>query len=176
MMAAGSAVECRQRALEVVHDRQPFPGHRGPGLRLGPADLGGAALAQVVEIGQGPEAQVLQLSDPVQQIGDRGLVTSDITRAVGLPVLPGILCLAGRGPPGIPLLAAGGGAGIGRLAGRGSGGRLAPGAAAARPLTHGLPHSWAVNSASMTSSSSPRGGSSGSGSGAGPCGGAARIW
>ena len=63
----------RQGQIEVVDHGQPLPGHGGPGLLLGPADLRGASLAHVVQVGQGPQAQVLELGDPGRLLGDPGL-------------------------------------------------------------------------------------------------------
>ncbi len=128
-----------QRAVQVVDDRQPFPGHRSPGLLLGLADLAGAALAQVIQVSQRAQPEVLQLSDAVQQVRDRGVVGRAVLRR-----------------------------------GCRSGVRLEPAFPVSIPLGHRPAHSRVVNSASITSSSSR--GSSVSGSGAGPCGGAARIW
>src|SRR5262249_10176751 len=77
----------RQRPVQVVHHRQPLPGHRGPGLRLRAADLDGAPLALVVQVGQGPQALVLELGDPGRQGGDR------------VAVAPGPLAAPPRLPP-----------------------------------------------------------------------------
>src|SRR4029079_5051547 len=93
---------------------QPLPVGRGPGLRLGPVDLGGASLAHVVQVGQGPKAQILELGDPRRLPGRSALWRAD-----------------------------------GRRVGAG------PRAAVLGRLTHRPAHSLGVNSASITSSSSP---------------------
>ena len=48
-----------ERAVEVIDDGQPVGRDRGPGLGRSPFDLGGAPLAQVIEVRERPQPQVL---------------------------------------------------------------------------------------------------------------------
>jgi hypothetical protein len=61
-----------ERALEVVDDRQPLPGHLGPGVGPGPLHLGGTPLTQIVQVSEGTQLLVLGLGEPGLQVSHRG--------------------------------------------------------------------------------------------------------
>ncbi len=67
-MAAGLGGGVLQRALQVVDDRQPLAAHPRRGVRLGPAELGRASLAEVVGVGQCPQPLVLGLGELAAQL------------------------------------------------------------------------------------------------------------
>ena len=63
-----------QRALEVVDHRQPLPGHLHLSVRPGLADLARAPLAQVLQVSQCAQSQVLELGNPCCGVGYAGLL------------------------------------------------------------------------------------------------------
>jgi len=79
-----------KRALEIVDHGQPLPGHLRPRLVRGAPDLDGTPLAQVVQVGEGPQAQILSLGQAALQVGDG---------AVAAPAAAGPF----RAGPGVPL-------------------------------------------------------------------------
>ena len=94
-----------ERALEIVDHRQPFPGHLSPGLSLGVPHLDGTPLAQVIQVGEGPQPQVLGLGEPGLQLGQGAPAALTVRRCrLGSRILLGLRQLAaarpGLGPSG----------------------------------------------------------------------------
>jgi hypothetical protein len=75
-----------ERAVEVIHDRQPLGRDRSPGLRRSPFYLGGAALAEVIEVSERAQPQILGLADPGPKFGELRLCpgVASLLRVLGL--------------------------------------------------------------------------------------------
>jgi hypothetical protein len=89
-----------ERAVEVIHDRQPLGRDRSPGLRRSPFYLGGAALAQVIEVSERPQPQILGLADPGPKFGELFPSAGQVALSARRPgVTTGLLRVLGLTPP-----------------------------------------------------------------------------
>ena len=77
MMLAGSASACSSARSRLSTTASHCRVTAALASAFGPADLRGASLAHVVQVGQGPQPLVLELGDPRRLTGELGRLTGD---------------------------------------------------------------------------------------------------